>query len=388
MSDRWLQEELTALTADDRRRHLLTLTPLDGGRVRTADGRVLLNLCGNDFLGLSRDARVIAAAQQALTEFGAGSQASRLVTGNQPLHERAEQSIADLVGAEAALLTGSGWHVNTGLIPALVGKGDVVFSDERNHASLIDGCRLSRAAVVVFRHADAGDLAAKLRDERAKYKRALVVTESVFSMDGDCAPLTTIVELAEQHDAMTLIDEAHAVGVWGEGRGLVGAAKLSERVTATVVTFGKALGAFGAAVCGSRTLREWLVNRQRSLIFSTAPSPADVAAAAESTRIIREEGASLRECLQANVNALTDPLREAGVELPQPCGPIVPVIFGDNRLALDAAADLETRGILARAIRPPSVAPGTARLRLTVSAAHDRNAIVDAARAIVDLYNR
>jgi len=381
MDDVWRQE-LSGLAEKNRRRHLLSLTPLPYGRLRLPDGRELLNLCGNDFLDLALDPRVREAARRALDETGAGAGASRLVTGNLPLHEQAEAAVAELVDQPAALLVGSGWHANTGLLPALAAKGDLLLSDELNHASLIDGCRLTGSRVLVYRHADPADCEAILSRERVAHRRAFIVTESVFSMDGDLAPLTDLADLAARHNAGLVVDEAHAVGVWGHGRGLVAECGLSRRVTALVVTFGKALGGYGAAICGSALLREKLVNTARSLIFSTALLPPAVAAAKEAARIVREEGASLLARLWRNAALLTDPLRAAGVKLPEPCGPIIPVVLGEERRALDIAARLEQCGILARAIRPPTVPTGTCRLRLTVGAAHKAEDITAAARII------
>lgn len=387
MDDLWRQE-LDDLETRQRRRGLLSLTPLLHGRVRLPDGRELLNLCGNDYLGLAHDLRLREASRRALDETGSGAGASRLVTGNLPLHEQAEQAVAELVEQPAALLVGSGWHANTGLLPALAGKGDLLLSDELNHASLIDGCRLSGARVIVYRHADPVACAAELAKERTAHRRTFIITESVFSMDGDPAPLAELADLADRYAAGLVADEAHAVGVWGEGRGLVAARGLSDRTTALVITFGKALGGYGAAICGSASLRDKLINTARSLIFSTALPPATVAAAREAARIIHREGTPLLERLWRNVSLLADPLRAAGVKLPDPCGPIIPVVLGEERRALEVAARLEARGILARAIRPPTVPAGTCRLRLTVSAAHETADVTAAARAVCEELQR
>lgn len=378
MSEDLLKRELAELEKADLRRRLLTLTPLPDGYVRLADGRRLLNLCGNDYLGLALDERLARAAQAALVQYGAGAAASRLVTGNFDLHEQAEAALAALVGTPAALLVGSGWHANTGLIPALLGKNDVIFSDAANHASIIDGCRLAGAKIVIYRHNDPVDLQKKIRAHRPQFAQAAIVTESVFSMDGDQAPLREIAGLAKEHECLLLVDEAHTIGVYGRGRGLLAELGLTDVAAAIVITCGKALGGYGAAVCGSALLREKLINQARSLIFSTAPPPPSVAAAAEAARIVLQEGKPLLDRLRANVETMASVLREAGVELPEPCGPIMPLVLGENRRALQAADALAEKGLLVRPIRPPSVSPGKARLRLTVSAAHRP---VDIARA-------
>ncbi|MCB9479204.1 MAG: 8-amino-7-oxononanoate synthase [Deltaproteobacteria bacterium] len=364
-----IDQTLARIDRAGLRRTLLSLDSPPGPRV-VVDGRELVNLCGNDYLGLAGDAGIIQAGIEAAQKFGAGSGASRLVTGSPSCHGELEDALARFFGTEAALLCGSGYHANTGLIPALAGKNDVVFSDELNHASIIDGCRLSKAERHTYRHADITHLEQLLTEHRDGKDLAFVVTESVFSMDGDTPDLAAIADLCERHDAALIVDEAHAVGVLGAGRGAMAALGLTGRAAAVVGTFGKAFGSFGAFVATSAKIRELLINRSRSVIFSTALPPFAVGAAHEALRRIEAQGAAFETRLHEVAHELAQAAREAGLSVLEPAAAVVPAIVGGEAEALAVAEKLLDAGILARAIRPPTVPPGSCRLRLTACVTH------------------
>jgi len=370
----WIAGELGALHAQSL---LRSLEPLEGaqGPVVKVAGRTLVNLCSNDYLALASDPRTRAAAARAAERGGAGSGASRLVAGDLSVHHELERRLAELLGTEAALLFNSGYHANAGVPPALVGREDAVFSDALNHASIVDGARLSRAELVRYRHADAEDLEERLA--RSTARRKLVVTDSVFSMDGDAAPLAAIVEACERHGAMLHVDEAHATGVLGpRGGGLAEALGLSSRVDVHMGTLGKALGAFGAFVAGERRLVDWLVNRARPFVFTTALPPAACGAALAALDVVRDEPAR-RERLAALADRMRAGLGRMGFDAGRVVAPIFPVVLGSEARAVAASRGLLERGFLVRAIRPPTVPAGTSRLRVTVGAGHDE-AQVDA----------
>jgi 8-amino-7-oxononanoate synthase len=332
------------------------------------DGRRVLCFASNDYLGLAGDDRLVRASIAALERAGAGAAASPLISGHMEPHDQLERELAEWMGSEAAILFGSGYHANIGTIAALVGPEDEIFSDALNHASLIDGCRLARARVSIYPHRDTRALGRALEASRAR--RRLVVTDSVFSMDGDVAPLAEIVALAERARAWVMVDEAHATGVFGpEGAGLAAALGLGERITVRMGTLGKALGGYGAFVAGSRALIDWLVNRARAYVYSTALPPAVVGAVRAAVVIARTEE-TRRERLWQNARRLHAGLAAAGCE-PAPLeSPIVPLVLGGSRTALEVARRTLAAGVLAPAIRPPTVPEGTARLRLTPIATH------------------
>lgn len=352
---------------------------IDGAQDRwvEVDGRRALLLCSNNYLGLANDPELREAAARALRDCGVGAGASRLVSGSMRAHRELEEALADLKRAEAALVFTSGYQANVGTITALVGRDDEVFSDELNHASLIDGCRLSRARVSVYPHNDMERLGALLAASRAR--RRLIVTDSVFSMDGDEAPLAAICDLADRYGAMTLVDEAHATGAIGpHGSGVVGREGLQERVTVQMGTLGKALGCFGAFVAGRRNLVDYLANEARSFVFTTALPPAIVAAARAAVAIAaREDGR--RERLAANAARLHAGLLRLGFAVPH-CSHILPVMIGDPAATMALCGRLLDRGVFAQGIRPPTVPPGTSRLRVTLMATHT-DADIDAALA-------
>jgi 8-amino-7-oxononanoate synthase len=349
-------------------RELRTVESAQGPWVRL-DGQDVLLLCSNDYLGLAGDARLRAAAADAAERWGAGAGSSRLVSGNMTPHAELEARLAELKGSEACVLFGSGYLANSGIVSALAGPGEIVLSDALNHASLVDGCRLARAETVVYPHGDLDALEHGLRGGRA----ATIVTDAVFSMDGDVAPLAEIVELALRHGARVIVDEAHATGVIGpEGRGLVHELGLQEHVL-TIGTLGKALGSYGAFACCGAEMASFLVNRARTLIYSTALPPPSVGAALRALELMDRE-------LVGRLHANAAVLREAlGVD--PGTMPIVPLVVGEPDAALALCAAALRQGAFAQAIRPPTVPPGTSRLRVVATAAHTPDELRTAARA-------
>ncbi len=344
------------------------------------DGKPVLLLCSNNYLGLADHPRVRAAAAEAATRWGVGAGASRLVSGTMTIHGRLEERLAGFEGYGTALLFGSGYLANLGVVSALARPGDVVFSDELNHASIVDGCRLSRAEVFVYDHGDVEHLAWGLRE--AQGRGALIVTDGVFSMDGDVAPLDEIVELARRHDVRVVVDEAHGTGAIGPGgRGAVAEAGLEDEVDVIVGTLGKALGAYGAYACCDATMARYLVNAARPFIFSTAPPPPAVAGALAALELLRTEPRRV-ERLQANAGVLRAALAQEGFEVAGSSTQIVPLVVGDASLAVRMCEAALERGVFAQAIRPPTVPAGSSRLRLAVMASHTRDELRDAARAL------
>jgi 8-amino-7-oxononanoate synthase len=340
----------------------------------TLEGRPILNLCSNNYLGLTTHPQVKEAAARAARQWGCGSGASRLICGNLYLHEVLEQRLADFKRTEAALLYNNGYMANLGLISSLVGPGDFVFSDELNHASIVDGCRLSRAQVVVFKHNDLRELEEKLHHaiQTLPGGRRLIVVDGVFSMDGDLAPLPELVELAEKYESLLMVDEAHATGAIGPGgRGVVAHFGLEKRVPIIMGTLGKALGCFGAFAAGSQELREFLINTSRSFIFTTALPPTVIASVLAALDVL-EADPSLVAKLQDNARYLREQLRKLGYNTLNSQTQIIPIVIGDAARTLELSQLLLEEGILATAIRPPTVPEGTCRIRVTVMATHTR----------------
>ncbi len=363
----WIDGELAALGAKGLRRALEPLASMQGPVV-TVDGRALVNLCSNDYLGLAGDARLRAAAAAAAEREGAGAGAARLVAGDLPIHGALEARLAAFKGTEAALLFSSGYHANAGVPAALVGRDDAVFSDVLNHASIVDGCLLSRAELVRYRHLDLAELADLLA--RTKARRRLVVTDAVFGMDGDAAPLRELADLCDRHGAMLYVDEAHAAGVLGPtGAGLAEALGVTGRVDVHMGTLGKALGAFGAYVGGERRLVDLLVSRARTFVFTTALPPAACGAALAALDVVRDEPGR-RERLHALTARMKAGLARLGFDVSRVVAPIFPVVLGTEERALAASRALRARGFFVRAIRPPTVPRGTSRLRVSLTAAH------------------
>ncbi len=374
-----IAERLSELRARGLQRRLRLIGGPQGPRVEL-DGRPVLLLCSNNYLGLADHPRVRQAAAEAAMRWGAGAGASRLISGNMKPHRQLEERLAAFKGREAALLFGSGYLANTGAIAALAGSGEVVFSDELNHASIIDGCRLSRAETFVYRHRDLEHLAWGLR--RAKGRASLIVTDGVFSMDGDLAPLEGLAGLARRHDCRLVVDEAHATGAIGPGgRGSVAAAGLSGEVDLIVGTLGKALGAYGAYVCGSREIVEYLLNTARPFIFSTAPPPPIVAAALAALELLESHPHRVAR-LQSNSAALREELAGEGLEVGGETQ-IVPIVVGDAERTMELCELALGHGIFAQGIRPPTVPEGSSRLRLTVMASHREGELRRAARQLV-----
>ncbi|HEY4450639.1 MAG TPA: 8-amino-7-oxononanoate synthase [Solirubrobacteraceae bacterium] len=352
------------------------------------EGKPVLLLCSNNYLGLADHPRVREAAAEAAMRWGVGAGASRLVSGTMTIHGRLEERLAAFKGSEACLLFGSGYLANLGVIGALAGHGDSVFSDELNHASIIDGCRLSRAETVIYRHRDVEHLEWSLRRHdgaRDGQSRRLIVTDSVFSMDGDVAPLAELAELAQDYGARIVVDEAHALGNLGpDGRGAVAEAGLEDEIDVVVGTLGKALGSYGAYACASAEMVRYLINAARSLIFSTAPAPPAVAGALAALELLRERPQRVRR-LRSNARALRRALAAEGFPVADTEMQIVPLIVGEERAAMRLCQEAIERGIFAQAIRPPTVPAGTSRLRLTTMASHTPAELARAAAVLGEL---
>jgi len=368
----WIDDDLN----DRRRRGLFRtrrrLLSAQGARVRVR-GRELVNFSSNDYLSLAADPRLARAANRAARRYGCGAGASPLISGLLPPLRALEKDLARWEETEAALVFPSGFAANLALVSTLAGRADAVFSDELNHASLIDGCRLSRARVHIYRHRNAGHLAELLRREGKHARRRLIVSDTVFSMDGDLAPLPDLYDLTRQHDALLLLDEAHATGVLGKhGRGVAELFPPPSDLEDAVIragTLSKALGAQGGFVCSSRRLITWLVNSARPYIFSTALAPPTAAAARMAVRIVQQEPERRQHVLDLS-GQLGERLADLGLIASRPVCPIVPVLVGDAREAVRLSARLQERGLLVPAVRPPSVPEGTARLRISLTAGH------------------
>jgi glycine C-acetyltransferase/8-amino-7-oxononanoate synthase len=344
------------------------------------DGADVLLLCSNNYLGLADHPRVREAAGEAAARYGAGAGASRLISGSMSLHRKLEHRLAGFERSDAALLFGSGYLANIAIVSTLAGRGEVVFSDELNHASIIDGCRLSRAETFVYRHRDTEHLEWGLREagERAR----LIVTDGVFSMDGDIAPLAELVALAKRHRCMLAVDEAHGTGALGPGgRGAVAAAGLTDEVDVIVGTLGKALGGYGAYVCGSHELIELLINTARPFIYSTAPPPPSVGAALAALDLLASRPGMVEQ-LRRNAATLREALAAQGLRTNGSRTQIVPITVGDARRSMALCERTLEGGVFAQAIRPPTVPVGTSRLRLTVMANHRSEDLRRAARVI------
>ena len=376
MSD--IQERLEEIRELGLYRKLRLISGPQGPRV-LLDGRPVLLLCSNNYLGLADHPRVREAAADAAMRYGVGAGASRLISGNMTIHRRLEEQLAEFKGTPACVAFGSGYLANTGVVSALAREGDVIFSDALNHASIVDGCRLARAETFVYEHCDMEHLEWGLQE--ADGRGSLIVTDGVFSMDGDIAPLAQIVELAQRYDARVMVDDAHGVGALGPGgRGAVADAGVEDEVDVVIGTLGKALGSYGAYACCDRTMAKYLVNTARSLIFSTALPPPAVAGAMAALELLVEQPDRVLK-LQRNARLLKEALAEEGIHT-QSETQILPILVGDARAAVAASERLLERGIFAQAIRPPTVPDGTSRLRLAVMASHSASELKPAAREI------
>ncbi|MBI3895314.1 MAG: 8-amino-7-oxononanoate synthase [Acidobacteria bacterium] len=379
----FLATTLHALQKAGLKRKLRDLEGAPGPRL-TVDGRNVLLLCSNNYLGLATDERLKQAAHQAIEAFGCGATGSRLISGNLEPYRHLELELASLKGTEASLVFASGYQANTGTISALAGSRDAIFSDSLNHASLLDGCRLSRAETIFYNHCDVEDLERNLIAHPAA-RRKLILTESVFSMDGDLAPLKEIAFLANKYGAMLLVDEAHATGVFGPtGAGLVEALGLQQQVDIQMGTFSKALGSLGGYIAGSSDLISYLLHRARSFIFTTGLPPAVVAASAAALQIVRQEP-QRRQALWNNVAHLQKGLEDLGFDLRPTQSQILPLRLGDAQRTMAACRFLLKQGVFVQGIRPPTVPLGTARLRVSLMATHSTDEIAEALAAFEKL---
>ena len=375
-----LQNELDERAAQSLLRQRRTLDSPQSPHI-VVDGKPYLSFCSNDYLGLANHPQLIAALQQGAAQYGVGAGAAHLVSGHIAAHHRLEQELAAFAGKPAALLFSTGYMANIGAVQALVGKDDTVFADKLNHASLNDAMLLSRAAVKRYRHNDIAQLAQLL--EQTQAGRKLVITDAVFSMDGDLAPLPELLALCEQHDAWLLVDDAHGFGVLGEqGRGSLAHCGITSERIIYMATLGKAAGVFGAFVAAEQVVIDTLINHARSYVYTTATPPALACAVLESLQLIGQ-GDALREQLRNLIAQLRSGLAGLPWKLMPSDTAIQPLLIGDNHAALALSEGLRERGILVAAIRPPTVPQGTARLRITLSAAHSA---ADVARLVEALH--
>ncbi|MEN8182010.1 MAG: 8-amino-7-oxononanoate synthase [Myxococcota bacterium] len=378
-------EVLGEIRARGTYRRMRVLDGAQGPRM-TVDGHDVLLFAGSNYLDLAHHPEVVEAAARAARDLGCAAGGSRLITGNLRIHEALEAELADFLGRETALVFNTGYMANLGVIPALAGEGDLVVSDALNHASIIDGCRLSRASVRVFAHGDLDELDAIL--DEAHPRRILLVVDGVYSMDGDLAPLPALCARARRAGALVLLDDAHGTGTLGkQGRGSAELLGVEDQVDVVAGTLGKALGSFGAFVAGDRALRDLLVNTARSFIFSCALSPPQVQAARAALAVLRREPWRAEQ-LQARAARLRRKLAERGVDTGPSTTHIVPVVVGDNRITMEICERLLARGFYAQGIRHPTVPEGTARLRLTPMATHPEAEIDALAEAVADELSR
>ena len=379
----WITDEIEQLKEAGLYTHIRTIeSPMDAWV--TIDGRRLLNFCANNYLGLANHPRMRQAAKEAIDQYGVGPGAVRTIAGTMSLHTALEERLATFKRAEACITFQSGFNANLGAIPALVGRGDVIFSDELNHASIIDGCRLSRAKVVRYDHNDVDDLRHKVA-ETIDYNRRLIVTDGVFSMDGDIAPLDKIADVAEEEGILLMVDDAHGEGVLGEGgRGIVDHFGLHGRVDIEVGTLSKAFGVVGGMVSGKGVIIEWLRQRGRPFLFSSAMTVPDVAACLEAVDIL-EESTELVDKLWSNARLFRRGMDEMGFDTGHSETPIVPVMLGEAPLAQEFSRRLFDKGVFAMAIGYPTVPPGKARIRVMNSAAHSPDDIEQALEIFGDV---
>ncbi len=381
MHEDWIQPLL-----DEARSQGLERTarcyPEAGGKINV-DGQEVLNFSSNDYLDLGRHRHVMDCAREALDRYGVGSTASRLVTGTLPIHEELEARLAKEKGYEAALVFGSGCMANAGTIPVLAGRDDLIFADKLVHASIIDACKLSGAKLVRFAHNDVQALEKRLKEFPAAGNRRLIITESVFSMDGDVAPLLEIAAMAEQHGAMLMVDEAHSTGTFGpNGAGLIREHGLERSVTVSMGTMSKAMAGYGGYVACSSSLRKLLIQSSRAFIYTTAPPPAVIGAALGALDVF-EASPRLGNILQANADYFRSLLHGARLDTKQSQSQIIPIMIGDNERAVAISHKLREQGIIAAAIRPPTVPPGSARLRISITLAHHVDDLDRAAKKII-----
>jgi 8-amino-7-oxononanoate synthase len=345
------------------------------------DGKRVLMFSSNNYLGLANHPELKKASMDATLHYGTGSGASRLISGNMGIHRTLEKELALFKGTDRALLFSSGYHANMGVISALAGEGDLILSDEFNHASIIDGCRLSRGEVRVYKHANVDSLEGSLK-RSSMFRKRLIITDSVFSMDGDIAPLPDIVDLADKYSALVMVDDAHGTGVLGEkGKGAIEHFGLGGKVEIQMGTLGKALGSFGAYIAGSEDLIEYLVNKARSLLYTTALPPSVCGAALAALKILGERP-ELMSQLRSNTNYFRKGMRDLGYLIPEGETPIIPLVLGDPSLTMEMAQSLLEEGVYVQGIRPPTVPDGTSRLRITLMATHTKEQLDFSLKAI------
>ncbi|MBL7162009.1 MAG: glycine C-acetyltransferase [Anaerolineales bacterium] len=368
----WIDEELQNLHDGGLYNNIRTLGSPQGAWL-VVDGVKTLNFCSNNYLGLANHPRVVAAAQKAMQQYGVGPGAVRTIAGTMDMHVKLDQRLAEFKGVESAITFQSGFTANTGTIPALVGKEDAIFSDRLNHASIIDGCRLSSAKIIAYEHCDVEHLEAQLKEHRANFRRALVVTDGVFSMDGDVAPLDKIYAVSKNYDAILMVDDAHGEGVLGRGgRGIVDHFDLHGKVDVEVGTMSKAFGVMGGVVAGNPKVVEWLHQRGRPFLFSSAMTIPDVAACIEAIDML-EESTELVDKLWANTDYFKSEMSNLGFDTGAGVTPITPVMLGEAPLAQQFSQKLFEAGVFGMALGFPTVPRGKARIRVMISAAHEKD---------------
>jgi len=367
----WIQDELQKLKDDGLYNRIRTLSSPQGSWL-VVDGKRVLNFCSNNYLGLANDPRIVQAAQEAVKKYGVGPAAVRSIAGTMDLHLELERRLAAFKGVDAAITFQSGFTANLGTIPALVGKDDAVFSDELNHASIIDGCRLSGAKIIRYAHVNPQDLDRVLSEERKNYPKAMVITDGVFSMDGDMAPLDKIYEVVQKYDAILMVDDAHGEGVVGKGgRGIVDHFGLHGKVDVEIGTLSKAFGVVGGVSAGNPVVVEWLRQRGRPFLFSSAMTVPDVAACLAALDIL-ESSTELVDKLWDNTKYFKAEMRRLGFDTGLSTTPITPIMLGEAPLAQQFSRELFDNGVFAMSIGFPTVPRGKARIRVMISAAHAR----------------
>lgn len=379
MTDRlgWIDEELQTLKETGFYNTIRTLSSPQGSHL-IVDGKRVLNFCSNNYLGLANHPKLVEAANKAMAKYGIGPAAVRSIAGTMNLHIELEQRMAKFKRVEGAVGFQSGFTANGATIPAMVGKGDVIFSDELNHASIIDGSRLSGAKIVRFAHCDPQALEEAIKSEAGSYRRALMVTDGVFSMDGDVAPLDKLVEICEKYDVMSMVDDAHGEGVLGEGgRGIVDEFKLHGRVDIELGTFSKAFGVVGGMVAGKAKIAEYLKQRGRPFLFSSAVSVPDTAACIAAVDLL-EESTELVDRLWSNAHFFRQEMQGLGFDTGVTATPITPVMLGDVQLAREFSRKLYDNGLFAMALGFPTVPKGKARIRVMISATHSQQDLEEA----------
>jgi glycine C-acetyltransferase len=368
----WIKQEIEGLQSAGLYNRIRTIGSPQGAWL-VVDDKKVLNFCSNNYLGLANHPKLVAAARQAVDEMGVGPAAVRSIAGTMTLHVELEMRLAAFKGAEAAITFQSGFNANLATIPALVGKEDVIFSDRLNHASIIDGCRLSAAKIIAYEHNDPASLEAQIKENLSQYHRALIVTDGVFSMDGDIAPLDKIHEVAKAHDLLLMVDDAHGEGVLGRGgRGIVDHFGLHGKVDVEVGTFSKAFGVVGGAVAGSSVIVEWLRQRGRPFLFSSAMTVPDTAACLAALDIL-EGSTELVDRLWDNAKYFKAEMKRLGFDTGASGTPITPIMLGEAPLAQQFSRELFDAGVFATAIGYPTVPQGRARIRVMISAAHTRD---------------